>query len=113
MLTWIKPKWRGQPLVAPVAVINENQELGLLVGRDNKYAKILKLRSGPLQLWTVPVEFFDANWRASNHPIQIDIQRFFAHGEKYGAAKAAMEELVSVQVSLETSSMASIRKIAR
>jgi len=116
MLTRVNPKRRGQSLVAPIAVINANQELGLLVGRNSKYAKILKLRSGPLQLWTVPIESFDADWRASSHPIQIDIQRFLTHSEKYGADRAAMEELASVQVSLETSSdfpHGECRKIAR
>jgi len=87
MLTWINPQRRGQSLVAPVAVISTNQELGLLVSRDNKYAKILRIRSGLQQLWTVPIEFFDANWGASGHPIQIDIQRFLAHGKKFGAAR--------------------------
>ena len=101
VLAWTNPKHRRTPLAAPVAVINDKQEIGLLVGRCSKYAKLLKLRRGRMQLWTVPAEMFDADWRASHHPAHIDIQHFLAHIEKFGADKNAMAELEAAQASLE------------
>ena len=101
VLAWTNPKHRRSPLAAPVAVINEKQEIGLLVGRCSKYAKFLKLRRGRMQLWTVPAEMFDTDWCASHHPIHIDIQHFLAHIEKFGADKNAMAELEAAQASLE------------
>ena len=103
VLAWVNPELRSKPLSTPIAVINANQEIGLLVGRCNKYAKLLKLSNGPLHLWTVPIKSFDSDWRISQQPAQTDIQPFFAHVEKYGADKKAMEELVTAREFLESS----------
>jgi len=100
-LIWVNPKRQGKPIVAPATVINAKRDIGLLVRRDNKYANLLTLRTGPLRLWTVPIETFDADWRVSMRPIQLDVQSLQAQSAQYGADKFAIEALATVQASLE------------
>ncbi|MBY0579282.1 MAG: hypothetical protein K2P57_09575 [Burkholderiales bacterium] len=101
MLAWVNPNRRGRTVVLPSAVTNANREFGLLVSRGVKYAKMLKLREGVLQLWTVPVESFDADWWTSEYPIEACIRRFLVHGEMHGASMAAMTELNAAQSALQ------------
>lgn len=74
-------------------VINAQGILAIVIRHDGKNVRLVAMRPGRLLVNRAPREKFEAEWQASDQPLDQVLETFLVHAQQQGASAEALKGL--------------------